>query len=128
MIQAIKTARSKIANAIITLPVVRTAHAVNKRLKAKHSLYLFRREKFLLAAALKHLFSFVVAVLVVAFVAHLYRNDPSGVVRLFKPLTASIAALYPISNTYFLFANYKHKHKISLALRSRRKRVLNASR
>lgn len=128
MIQAIKTARSKIAKAIIALPVVKTVHAVNKRLKVKHSLYLFRREKFLFAAALKHLFSFFVAILVVAFVAHMYRNDSSFVVRLFKPLTAFIAALYPISNTYFLFADYKHKHKVSLVMRSRRKKVLNASR
>lgn len=82
------------------------------RIKIRCALYLFRRRRLAIAAFLKNLIPFILTSLGFIFVLQAYKDDPSSVVRIAKPVTAFLAIFYQLTDSYFLLKRYKRRFEL----------------
>ena len=97
--------------AIRRLPLVEQAIAVNARLSARIAFRLFRRRRFVVAALVHSLPSFMVCGLAAAFVVLMRRPGDSDLAHTLRIITAVISIGFPLLDAGFRALDYRARTK-----------------
>ena len=97
--------------AISKLPLVRQAVAVNARLSARIAFRLFRRRRFVVAALVHSLPSFMVCGLAAALVVLMRRPGDSDMAHALRIVSAVISIGFPLLDAAFRALDYQARAK-----------------